>query len=60
MVDYNAQLIDLLNEKIQLWEHWWSEERKAKNRLKKEVRELRNELAAQNSENSDTRKGAEQ
>ena len=41
MTDYNAMLIDLLNDKIKQWEHKWNEQRKEINRLKAEIRELK-------------------
>ena len=39
--DYNAMLIDLLQDKIKQWEHKWNEQRKEINRLKAEIRELK-------------------
>lgn len=45
MLDYNAMLIDLLNEKICRLEQGKSEQRKEINRLKKEIRELKKELS---------------
>ena len=39
MTDYNAMLIDLLNEKIQRLEHQKDEYRKEVNRLKKQIKE---------------------
>ncbi len=44
MADYNAQLIDLLNEKISFWQKKWNEERKEKERLKKRIKELEKEV----------------
>ena len=41
MTDYNAMLIDLLNEKIQRLEHQKDEYRKAVNRLKKQIKEMK-------------------
>ena len=41
MTDYNAMLIDLLNDKIKQWEHKWNEQRKEINRLKAEIQELK-------------------
>ena len=41
MTDYNALLIDLLQEKIQRLEHQKDEQRKEINRLKAEIRELK-------------------
>lgn len=41
MTDYNAMLIDLLNDKIKQWEYKWNEQRKEINRLKAEIRELK-------------------
>ena len=41
MTDYNAMLIDLLNDKIKQREHKWNEQRKEINRLKAEIRELK-------------------
>ena len=41
MTDYNAMLIDLLNDKIRQWEHKWIEQRKEINRLKKQLREIK-------------------
>ena len=41
LTDYNAMLIDLLNEKIKQREHKWNEQRKEINRLKAEIRELK-------------------
>ena len=41
MTDYNAMLIDLLNEKIQRLEHQKDEYRKEVNRLKKQIKELK-------------------
>ncbi len=40
MTDYNAMLIDLLNEKIQRLEHQKDEYRKEVNRLKKQIKEM--------------------
>ena len=40
MTDYNAQLIDLLNEKIRQLQHEKAEMRKENNRLKKKIKEL--------------------
>ncbi len=44
MTDYNAQLIDLLNEKIRQWEKRWNDLRKENERLKKQIRELKKEV----------------
>lgn len=44
MTDYNAQLIDLLNDKIGQWEKRWNDMRKENERLKKEIRELKKEV----------------
>ena len=41
MTDYNAMLIDLLNEKIQRLEHQKYEYRKEVNRLKKQIKEMK-------------------
>lgn len=41
MTDYNAMLIDLLNDKIRQWEHKWNEQRKEINRLKAEIQGLK-------------------
>ena len=41
MTDYNAMLIDLLNEKIQRLEHQKDEYRKEVNRLKKQLKEMK-------------------
>ena len=41
MPDYNAMLIDLLNEKIQRLEHQKDEYRKEVNRLKKQIKEMK-------------------
>ena len=41
MTDYNAMLIDLLNEKIQRLEHQKDEYRKEVNRLKKQIKEMK-------------------
>lgn len=41
MTDYNAMLIDLLNEKIQRLEHKKDEYRKEVNRLKKQIKEMK-------------------
>lgn len=41
MTDYNAMLIDLLNDKIKQWERKWNEQRKEINKLKAEIRELK-------------------
>ena len=41
MTDYNAMLIDLLNDKIKQGEHKWNEQRNEINRLKAEIRELK-------------------
>lgn len=41
MTDYNAMLIDLLNEKIQHLEHQKDEYRKEVNRLKKQIKEMK-------------------
>ena len=41
MTDYNAMLIDLLNDKIRQWERKCYEQRKEINRLKAEIRELK-------------------
>lgn len=41
MADYNAMLIDLLNEKIQRLEHQKDEYRKEVNRLKKQIKEMK-------------------
>lgn len=41
MTDYNAMLIDLLNDKIRQWERKCSEQRKEINKLKAEIRELK-------------------
>ena len=50
MTDYNAMLIDLLNEKIRRLEQGKSEQRKEINRLKVEIRELKKELTANEKE----------
>ena len=47
MTDYNAMLIDLLNEKIRRLEQGKDEQRKLINRLKKEIKELKKELVAE-------------
>ena len=44
MADYNAQLIDLLNDKIRQWEKRWNDIRKENDRLKKQIRELKKEV----------------
>ena len=44
MTDYNAMLIDLLNEKIRRLEQGKNEQRKEINRLKAEIRELKKGL----------------
>ena len=41
MTDYNAMLIDLLNDKIRQWERKCYEQRKEINRLKKQLREIK-------------------
>ena len=41
MTDYNAMLIDLLNEKIQRLEHQKDEYRKEVNRVKKQIKEMK-------------------
>ena len=41
MTDYNAMLIDLLNDKIRQWERKCDEQRKEINRLKKQLREIK-------------------
>lgn len=41
MTDYNAMLIDLLNDKIQRLEHQKDEYRKEVNRLKKQIKEMK-------------------
>ena len=41
MTDYNAMLIDLLNDKIRQWERKYDEQRKEINRLKKQLREIK-------------------
>lgn len=41
MTDYNAMLIDLLNEKIQRLEQQKDEYRKEVNRLKKQIKEMK-------------------
>ena len=41
MTDYNAMLIDLLNEKIQRLEHQKDEYRKEVNRPKKQIKEMK-------------------
>ena len=46
MTDYNAMLIDLLNEKIRRLEQAKNEQRKEINRLKDEIRELKKGLNA--------------
>lgn len=46
MTDYNAMLIDLLNEKIRRLEQGKNEQRKEINRLKAEMRELKKGLNA--------------
>lgn len=46
MTDYNAMLIDLLNEKIRRLEQGKNEQRKEINRLKAEIRELKKGLNA--------------
>mgnify|MGYP004536928715 CR=1 FL=1 len=48
--DYNAMLIDLLNEKIRRLEQGENEQRKEINRLKLEIRELKKELTANEKE----------
>ena len=50
MTDYNAMLIDLLNEKINRLEQGKSEQRKEINRLRAEIRELKKELTANEKE----------
>lgn len=45
-VDYNAMLIDLLNDKIRRLEQGKNEQRKEINRLKAEIRALKKELSA--------------
>ena len=44
MTDYNAMLIDLLNEKIRRLEQGKNEQRKEINRLKAEIREIKKGL----------------
>lgn len=44
MTDYNAMLIDLLNEKIHRLEQGKNEQRKEINRLKNEIKALKKEL----------------
>jgi predicted nucleic acid-binding Zn-ribbon protein len=46
MIDYNALLIDMLQEKIQRLEHAKDAQRKEINRLKKELREAKKEVQA--------------
>lgn len=46
MTDYNAMLIDLLNDKIHRLEQEKIEQRKEINRLKSEIRALKKELSA--------------
>lgn len=50
MPDYNAMLIDLLNEKISRLEQGKNEQRKEINRLKLEIRKLKKELTANEKE----------
>lgn len=45
LTDYNAQLIDLLNDKIRQWKKRWNDMRKENDRLKKEIRELKKEVS---------------
>ena len=47
MTDYNAMLIDLLNEKIRRLEQGKDEQRKLINRLQKEIKSLKKELVAE-------------
>ena len=47
MTDYNAMLIDLLNEKIRRLEQGKDEQRKLINRLQKEIKFLKKELVAE-------------
>lgn len=46
MTDYNAMLIELLNDKIHRLEQGKNEQRKEINRLKAEIRALKKELSA--------------
>lgn len=50
MLDYNAMLIDLLNEKIHRLEQGKNEQRKEINRLKAEIRALKKELTVNEKE----------
>lgn len=47
MLDYNAMLIDLLNEKIRRLEQGKDEQRKLINRLQKEIKTLKKEAVAE-------------
>ena len=47
MTDYNAMLIDLLNEKIRRLEQGKDEQRKLINRMQKEIKSLKKELVAE-------------
>ena len=46
MTDYDKMLVGLLNDKIRQWERKCSEQRKEINRLKAEIRELKNGVNA--------------
>ena len=50
MTDYNAMLIDLLNNKIRRLEQGKNEQRKEINRLKLEIRKLKKELTTNEKE----------
>ena len=50
MLDYNAMLIDLLNEKIRRLEQGKNEQRKEINRLRAKIRELKKELTVNEKE----------
>ena len=47
VLDYNALLIDLLNEKIRRLEQGKDEQRKLINRLQKEIKALKKEVVAE-------------
>ena len=47
MTDYNAMLIDLLNDKIRRLEQGKDEQRKLINRLQKEIKTLKKEVVAE-------------
>ena len=47
MVDYNAQLIDLLNDKIRRLEQEKDKQRKENNRLKRQIHEMEKKANAE-------------